>query len=154
MDHSLARPRFSYREDPSVPAFPDDGPVAFIDGDCVLCTAGARLIARFDASGDVRLCPTQSSTGQALLRHYGLEPDDPESWLYLEDGRAYASLDAVIRAGARLGGVGWGLQAFRIFPRAVRDWIYRRIARNRYRLFGRTDICAVPDPALRKRLIE
>jgi predicted DCC family thiol-disulfide oxidoreductase YuxK len=38
-------------------------------------------------------------------------------------------------------------------PRAVQDWLYRRMARNRYALFGRTDMCAVPDPRLRKRLM-
>lgn len=144
---------WSYRHDPSVPAFDDSGPVTFMDGDCVLCTAGARLIARFDRNDAFRICPVQSPTGRAVLRHYGLEPDDPDSWLYLADGRAHTSLDGMIRAGARIGGPGWLLQPLRLLPRAAQDWLYRRIARNRYRLFGRTSMCSVPDPRLRARLI-
>lgn len=144
---------WSYRHDPSVPAFDDSGPVTFMDGDCVLCTAGARLIARFDRKNAFRICPVQSPTGRAVLRHYGLEPDDPDSWLYLADGRAHTSLDGMIRAGARIGGPGWLLQPLRLLPRAAQDWLYRRIARNRYRLFGRTSMCSVPDPRLRARLI-
>ena len=42
----------------------------------------------------------------------------------------------------------------RLLPRRVRDRLYGMLARNRYRLFGRADMCAVPDPALRARLIE
>lgn len=154
MGKTISQRAFSYRDDDAVPAFPDDGPVVFIDGSCGLCSRSARLIARHDRKGEFRICPTQSPTGRAVLQHYGLDADDPESWLYLVDGAAFGSLDAVIRAGARLGGVGWLLQAFRPLPRRVQDWLYRRIARNRYRLFGRTDICAAPDQALRERLIE
>ena len=147
------REPWSYRHDPAIPAFDDAGPVAFMDGECVLCTAGARLIARFDRACEFRICPVQSPTGQAVLRHYGLDPADPESWLYLADGRARTSLDAMIRAGARLGGAGLLLQPLRLLPRRVQDVLYRWLARNRYRLFGRTAMCAVPDPRLRARLI-
>lgn len=148
------RAPFSYRDDPTVPSFDDGGPVAFLDGDCVLCSAGARLIARFDRKREFKLCRVQSPTGRAVFRHFGLDPDDPDSWLYLVDGRAYTSLDAIIRIGARVGGVGWLLQVFRMTPRPAQDWLYRRVARNRYRLFGRGDICAIPDVELRKRLLE
>lgn len=125
-----------------------------MDGECVLCTAGARFIARFDTRREFRICRAQSDLGRALFEHYGLAPDDPESWLYLEDGYAYGSFDAMIRAGRRLGGPGLLLQPLRLLPRGAQDWLYVRLARNRYRLFGRTDMCAVPDPALRARLLE
>lgn len=147
------RNAYSYRDDPAVPGFDDTGPVTVMDGDCVLCTLGARLIARFDRARVFRICPVRTPLGEALLRHYGLDPDNPESWLYLVDGRAYTSIDAMIRAGARIGGAGWLLQPLRLLPRPVQDWLYRRIARNRYQLLGRTDMCAVPDPGLRARLI-
>ena len=52
----------------------------------------------------------------------------------------------------RLGGVGRLATALRILPRSLREWLYRRIARNRYR-FGRTDMCATPDAGLRRRLM-
>lgn len=149
----VARARFSYRDDPAVPGFDDGGPVVFMDGTCVLCSRTARIIAKLDKRQDFRICPVQSPLGQAILGHYGLDAADPDSWLYIEDGRAYTSMEAVIRAGMRLGGWGRSLAALRLLPRPLRDWLYRRIARNRYRLFGHTDICSLPDPALRRRLI-
>ncbi len=154
MTHLPTRPAYAYRDDPDVPAFPDQGPVVFMDGDCALCSFGARLIARHDRARHFRICPVQSITGRAVLRHFGLNPTDPDTWLLLMDGKAYTSLDAVIRAGRRVGGPGSLLQPLRLLPRPLQDWLYRRIARNRYRLFGRADICAIPDPALRARLIE
>lgn len=151
---SLATTQYSYRTDPDVPAFDDSCPMTVMDGECVLCTVGARLIARFDKSGDFRICRAQTPLGQSLLRHYGLSPTDPESWIYIVDGLAYTSLDAMIRAGRRVGGPGWLLQLLRVLPRVLQDWLYRKLARNRYRLFGRTDMCSIPDPALRARLMQ
>ena len=103
----ISREPFSYRQDVGVPDFDDNGPVTIVDGDCALCTIGARLIARFDRSAEFRICPTQTELGSALLRHYGLDANDPESWLYIVDGSAFTSLDGMIRAGARVGGAGW-----------------------------------------------
>ncbi|MDH3242579.1 MAG: DUF393 domain-containing protein [Alphaproteobacteria bacterium] len=146
--------RYSYRADPAVPGFDDENPITFMDGDCVLCAASARLIARLDRRNEIRICRIQSDLGGAILSHYGIDPVDPESWLYLEDGNAFTSMDGVIRLGTRMGGWGKLLIGLRILPRVLQDWLYRRVARNRHRLFGRTDICAIPDPGLRARLME
>ena len=147
------REAYSYRGDATVPAFEGGGPVVFMDGDCALCTRSARTIAKLDRVGEFRVCPIQSALGRGMLKHYGLDPDDPESWLYLADGKAYTSLDAVIRVGQRLGGWGRTLRILRILPRRAQDWLYRRIARNRYRLFGRTHMCDLPDRDLRRQLL-
>jgi predicted DCC family thiol-disulfide oxidoreductase YuxK len=147
-----AREPYSYRDDPTVPAFDDAGPVAVMDGECALCSWGARTIARLDRDGVFRISPTQSPTGMALVRHYDLEPDDPETWLFVDGGRAWSGMEAIIRIGERLGGIGRLATAMRLLPRSARDWTYRRIARNRYR-FGRTDMCALPDAALARRLL-
>ncbi len=145
---------YSYRSDPQVPKFDDRFPITVMDGECVLCTLGARMIARLDKSQAIKICRVQSPLGQALLRHYGLCPDNPESWLFIVEGSAYGSLDAMIRVGMRIGGPGWLLLPLRLLPRRLQDWLYLKIARNRYRFFGRTDMCAVPDAALRARLME
>ena len=152
--HAEIRPR-SWRDDPAVPEFDDmAGPVAVVDGDCALCSFGAQVIARHDRSGRVRICPARAPLGSALLHHFGLSPDMPESWLFIEDGHGHLALDGVIRLARHLGPAGWPLRPLALLPRPLRDWIYRRIARNRFALFGRADLCALPDPALRARLLE
>jgi predicted DCC family thiol-disulfide oxidoreductase YuxK len=142
----------SYREDPAVPAFDDSGQIAVMDGDCALCSWGARTIAKLDKAGTFRICPAQSKTGGALVRHYGLDPADPETWLFIEDGQAWSGMEAIIRIGERLGGAARIASLLRVLPRGLREWIYRRIAHNRYR-FGKSDMCATPDDKLRRRLM-
>ncbi|WP_294222273.1 DCC1-like thiol-disulfide oxidoreductase family protein [uncultured Shimia sp.] len=153
MAQLIDRPSYSYRTDPDVPEFDDTGPITVMDGDCALCGFGARMIARFDTHEDFRICPGQTDLGTALLGHFGMKPEDPESWLLILDGRAYGSLDAIIRVGQAVGGVGHGLRVLRVLPRGLQDWIYRRIARNRYAMFGRGDMCALPDERLKARLL-
>lgn len=151
---SAARQPYAYRTDPDVPDFPDDGPVLFVDGDCTLCSIWARIVARADRQGAFKLCAVQTPLGRAMLVHFGLDPYDPESWLCLVDGRAHTGIEGISVACRRLGGwlgpVGWLVM---LPPPRVRDWLYLRMARNRYRLLGRTDLCALPDEALRSRLI-
>jgi predicted DCC family thiol-disulfide oxidoreductase YuxK len=153
----MARPAertpYSYRDDPRVPSFDDSGPIVVMDGNCMLCSQGARIISRLDRTQAFHICPIQTPLGSALLLHYGLAPDDPESWLFLDEGRASASLQAITGIGRRLGGAGRLLAPLALLPLGAQDWLYRRIARNRYRLFGRSDMCAIPDPALQARLI-
>jgi predicted DCC family thiol-disulfide oxidoreductase YuxK len=39
-------------------------------------------------------------------------------------------------------------------PKPLRDAVYSLVARNRYRIFGRYDVCFVPDAELRARVLE
>ena len=143
----------SYRDDPCVPHFDDSAPVAVMDADCAVCSWGARMIHRLDRSGRVRICPIQTPLGAALLGHYGLDPKDPTSWLFLDQGEAHEGFEAVLYASRRFGGLARLTMVLCIFPRPLRDWLYTRLARNRYAVFGRADMCALPDPAFQRRLI-
>lgn len=147
------RDAFSYLNDPSIPRFEVGKVFTVMDAKCSLCARGAAWIARNDLAQEFTIIPLQSAVGSALMTHYGLDPNDPTSWLYLEDGRAYSSLDAFIRVGLRLGRVWKGLAALRILPIWVQNVLYRAVARNRYRLFGRADLCTLPDAEVQKRLL-
>jgi predicted DCC family thiol-disulfide oxidoreductase YuxK len=144
---------YSWRDDATVPNFADQGSITVMDAQCGLCARGARWIARQDRAGEFRIVPLQSPLGAALMRHFNMDPEDPLSWLYLEDGRGYSSLDAMMRVGSRLGGVWRGLSALRLIPKPMRDVIYGSVARNRYRVMGRADLCNLPDPAVQARLM-
>ena len=101
----ITRPPYSYLDDPEVPTFDALRHLAVMDAQCALCARGARWIARHDRREEFRILPIQTPLGAALLRHYGMDPDDPNSWLYLTEGRAYSSLDATIRVAQHFGGL-------------------------------------------------
>ena len=145
---------YSYRGDPSVPPFLDDTALLVFDGVCVLCSASARFILKRDRARRFRFATAQSPLGQALFRHYGLDAQAFETNLVLIEGRAYGKLDTVVAAGTELGGVWRVSSVLRLLPRSAADWLYDSVARNRYRLFGRTEHCMMPPPQWRDRFID
>ncbi|HEY5826964.1 MAG TPA: thiol-disulfide oxidoreductase DCC family protein [Hyphomicrobiaceae bacterium] len=149
-----AVPAYSYRADPAVPAFPDDKVLVVFDGVCVLCSGFAKFILKRDRAFAFRMTTAQSPLGQALYRHYGLDTEEFETNLVIAGGRPYAKLDSVAVAGARLGGAWRMLAVLRLLPRPLADWLYDRVAQNRYALFGRTDSCMIPPPEWRERFLE
>jgi predicted DCC family thiol-disulfide oxidoreductase YuxK len=142
---------YSYRSDPEVPPFDDNRPLFVFDGVCVLCSGGASWVMRRDLAARIAFTPAQGEIGQALYRHYGLAIDD--TYLFLVDGQAYGLSEGYFRLARVLGGV-WRLAAvLRLVPRALRDAVYRLVARNRYRWFGKVEACALLTPEQRIRLI-
>lgn len=116
---------FSYRSDARVPAFDDRFPIALMDAECALCCIGARMIDRLDRSGEIGIGPVPTVLGRALLGHYGLRVDSPETWLLLERVRALGGFEAMTRVGERSGGCGRALSVLRNVQRALRHRIYK-----------------------------
>ncbi|MGB3796215.1 MAG: thiol-disulfide oxidoreductase DCC family protein [Alteraurantiacibacter sp.] len=128
-------------------------PVIVFDGYCVLCSANARFVLRYDKRERFRLAAMQGETGAALLRQFGIDPDDPESFIIVQGDRALRDSDAVLALWSELGWPWKILAAATVIPRGWRDGAYRIIARNRYRLFGRREQCFVPDKRWADRIL-
>ena len=95
----------------------------------------------------------QGAAGAHLLRKAGVDPADPDTIILIEGESVRRDSDAVI---AIYEGLGWPWQAaglLRLIPASARDPVYRWVARNRYRLFGRRDQCFVPRPEWKDRLL-
>jgi predicted DCC family thiol-disulfide oxidoreductase YuxK len=147
------RPPYSYRGDSAVPEFPDDKPIVIFDGYCALCSGWAAFVLRHDPAGRYRLLSAQSPLGQALYRHYGLNPQDYETNILLADGVACFKSEGSIRMAEGLG-FPWSLaRVFRVLPMRWRDALYDTVARNRLRGFGKRATCYRPDPHFAKRFI-
>lgn len=127
-------------------------PVIVFDGLCVFCSAHARFVLRHDRAEHFRLAAMQGEEGRALYRRFGIDPADPDTLIVVTGDRALRDSDAVLAIWRALG-FPWRLLALGgLVPRAIRDPLYRLVARNRYRLFGRREQCRVPDAADRMRL--
>lgn len=128
-----------------------DGLVLF-DGVCVFCSAWVRFIIARDPAAQFRFAPIQHEPGRGLARRLGIDPEAPETNAVVLGGRALFKSDAALGVLRRLPGWGWVAPLHRL-PRGLRDWAYDRVARNRYRLFGRTHACLVPTPDLAYRFL-
>jgi predicted DCC family thiol-disulfide oxidoreductase YuxK len=149
---SLRTP-YSYRADPSVPAFKDEHPLIIFDGYCGLCTGWVRYVLRHDRRGHFRFLSAQSPLGHALYQHYGLDPKDYETNMLIADGVAYFKSEACIRMAEGLGFPSSLASGFRLLPTGLRDWLYGLLARNRFRVFGKRNDCYVSTPHDRDRFL-
>jgi predicted DCC family thiol-disulfide oxidoreductase YuxK len=137
---------FSYRNDPTVPTFPDDRPIIIYDGKCHLCSGFVRFVLRHDRRDCFRFIAAQLPLGVALYRHYDLDPIDYETNILLDQGRPWFKSEGSIRMFERLG-FPWSLLAIgRLLPLSLRDRLYETIARNRLRWFGVRETCFLLDP--------
>ncbi|CCV10325.1 DCC1-like thiol-disulfide oxidoreductase family protein [Mesorhizobium sp. STM 4661] len=128
-------------------------PLIVFDGVCVFCSGFVQVVIRLDRKSRFRFATAQSPFGEALFRKHGLPTDSYETNLVLIGGAAFTRLESFVAVMAELG---WPWRAARmllILPRPLRDWLYDRIAKNRYALFGRKDSCEIPSAELRGRLI-
>jgi predicted DCC family thiol-disulfide oxidoreductase YuxK len=147
------REPYSYRSDPGVPGFPDERPIIAFDGHCVMCSAFARFVLRVDRRRRFRLLPAQTPLGRALYVHYGLDPEDYESNILIEDGAAWFKSEGTIRMFERLGAPWSAAAALRWLPLRWRERLYELVARNRLKLFGRREVCYLVEPGQADRFL-
>ncbi len=127
--------------------------VILFDGECVLCSAWCRFVLRRDVAARFRWASVQSEAGQRLLSRHGLPLDVFDTMVYLQNGQAHIMSDAFLRVCRELPAPVRWLWALRFCPRVLRDAVYRLVASNRYRWFGRHRHCAVPSPQQRERFL-
>ena len=127
--------------------------ILLFDGVCNLCNGVVQFVIRHDSAGRFRFAALQSDAGQALLRRFGLSTTWFDSFVYVKDGQFYTESTAALWVARDMGGAWsllWGLM---VFPRFIRDAVYRLVARNRYRVFGKQDACMIPTPELKARFL-
>ncbi len=124
------------------------------DGECVLCSGFYRFMLKHDHAQHFAFATAQSPIGQQLYQALDLPTKNFETNLVITNGTIYQRLDAFAAAMRTLGGI-WHLPALlRILPLWLKDFAYHRIARNRYRIFGRHDTCMLPTLAHRARFVK
>ncbi len=127
--------------------------IVVFDGVCALCSGWVGFLLRHDRARLFRFAAMQGDAGRQLLARHGLDPDDPMSFLLLDASGARTDSDAIIAVLDRLGGAWRAARVLRWVPRRLRDPLYRRLARNRYRWFGRRETCYLPPAAERDRFL-
>jgi predicted DCC family thiol-disulfide oxidoreductase YuxK len=124
-------------------------PIVFFDGVCGLCNRSLDFLLLIDRRHVLRFAPLQGETARQVLR---IDPQDELRTIVVCDraGQARQSA-AIVKILGHLGGfwkfVSWLLW---LIPRPLRDIGYNLIARNRYRMFGKTEACRMPKPGERE----
>ncbi|TAJ62873.1 DCC1-like thiol-disulfide oxidoreductase family protein [Brevundimonas sp.] len=128
-----------------------DGLILF-DGVCVFCSRWVRFVIDRDPERRFRFVAIQSEPGRVLAARFGIDPDAPQTNAVIWNGRIHFKSDAALIVLGQLK-ASRPLGLLKGVPRLFRDPAYDLIASNRYRLFGRTDVCMIPAPEDRSRFL-
>ena len=133
------------RHDPLLQEQAGNHPVMVFDGACNLCHGWVAFALKRDPDGTLRFLAAQSPLGQDFLRRNQLPAEIFDSFYLVEDGailqksRGFLAMARHLRRPWPLLGI------LAILPAWLLDPLYDLIARNRYRWFGRREVCLVPE---------
>jgi predicted DCC family thiol-disulfide oxidoreductase YuxK len=132
-----------------------DSPHAIIlfDGVCNFCDASVNFVIKRDKRAYFRFAPLQEPKGAEIARRYGIDPARLDTFVLVENGRAYPKSGGSLRVARRLGGLYPLAFVLILIPPLIRDFFYDWFARRRYRWFGKKDACMVPTPEVRDRFL-
>lgn len=129
------------------------------DGICGLCDRLCRFVLARDRRAVFRFAALQSATGRRMLDSHGGDPLHLDTFYVV---LRYESQQPELLAKSRaalfvMGRLSWPwklMLTLRLLPLRLLDWGYDRIARRRYKLFGRYDTCRMPSPEFRDRFLD
>lgn len=130
-----------------------ENPVLLFDGICNYCNRMVNFAIRNDKKGKIKFAPLQSEAGMKLRDQYSI-PASADTIIFIDKGKAYTYARAAIRVSKYLGWPTKMLYAFIIVPRFISQPVYKWIARNRYKWFGKKKACMVPTPELKERFLQ
>lgn len=131
----------------------DESFILFFDGNCGLCDGLVRFVLDRDALARFRFASLQSDFAKRFFADHGLNTTDLDSVVLFKEDQFFVLSSAAIEVFAGLPGV-WSFgRVLRCIPRRIRDHVYRWIAANRYRFFGRLDECRLPTAAESSRFL-
>ena len=131
----------------------EEHPIILFDGVCNFCNGWVNFLIRQDKKKIFRFAALQSHAGQKLLEKYGLLKQQFDSFIYMEEGKIYKASTAGLQLNKKLPFYWRWMQIFWLLPKFFRDGIYNLIAKNRYKWFGKKEVCMIPSQELRHRFL-
>lgn len=114
--------------------------ILFFDGYCGLCNASVQFVLRHERASVLHFAALQSAFATEHLR---ASQPLPDSLVLYASGVYYTESDAALRLCKYLRWYLRWMVLLLIFPRFLRSGVYRLVAKNRYRWFGRSEYCRV-----------
>lgn len=131
----------------------NDQLIVLFDGVCKFCDSSVQFIIRRDPNRRFVFAPLQSGVGKELRERFQWDGPLLDTMVLIEGHSVYTQSTAALRIAKRLNRLWPGVFALIIVPVFIRDAVYRIVARNRYRWFGKHETCLIPTPEIRDRFI-
>ena len=128
--------------------------IIFYDGHCNLCNGFVNAIIKLDKKSIFLFAPLNGNHAKNLLKKNKIKNTTIDSVVLFNNNSISYKSKAVIEILISLGGIYRGLVITKIIPRAILDWLYDIVAKNRYSWFGKHDRCMVPDKKIISKFLD
>jgi predicted DCC family thiol-disulfide oxidoreductase YuxK len=128
--------------------------IILFDGVCNLCNSSVHFIIKKDKKKQFLFTSLQSDAARDILLQFQLKNSELDSILLIENGQVYQKSDAILKIVKHLNGIWKMSYGFIILPKFIRDYVYIIIAKNRYRWFGKREVCMIPTKELEMRFLD
>ncbi|MCC6548950.1 MAG: DUF393 domain-containing protein [Ignavibacteriaceae bacterium] len=130
-----------------------DKTIIVFDGVCNFCNFWVNFVIARDKSDKFRFASLQSEIGTEIAKEAGIDAADPDSFILRHRGKFFTRSSAGLMVARELGYPLKMLYPFMILPQCLRDFVYNLIAKNRYKLFGKSEACRLPSPGERAKFL-
>ena len=128
--------------------------IVIFDGVCHLCHRAVNFIIKRDKHDTFVFTAIQSPTAQALIKQYKLEYLGMDSFILIKENRCFVRTTAALEITKDLSGLWCLLNVFKVFPSRFRDYFYDVLAKNRYRIFGKSETCLIPTARIKNKFLD
>ncbi|MEB8579570.1 thiol-disulfide oxidoreductase DCC family protein [Bacillus cereus] len=129
------------------------GNIVLFDGECNFCNQSVQFIIKRDTIGNFQYASLRGDVGRELLERYNIDVNI-ESIVLIKHSKYYIKSDAVINICKELD-YPWKLAVFLLLiPKFIRNFLYDKFSKNRYKLFGKRNTCQLPPPEIRRRFLD
>ena len=117
--------------------------VVYYDGICGLCDFFVNLIVKIDSKGILKFSSLQGPSGQKLLNDLKFNTEELDTVIFRINDQVYTKSTAVFKIIKSIGGFWRVFLVFDLLPTSFIDFIYKKIAINRYKIFGKLEQCDI-----------
>jgi predicted DCC family thiol-disulfide oxidoreductase YuxK len=126
--------------------------ILFFDGVCHLCNGYINFLIHLDSKKVMLYSALQGQKAQGILSDS--QRSDLKSIIYFKNGKTLEKSSAVIESLFDVSVYFFWIKILYVIPAFIRNFVYDLVAQNRYKLFGKSDLCRIPTAEERKYLLD
>lgn len=114
--------------------------IVLYDGNCNLCKGTVAFISKRNQNNNITLLPLQSESAKELIAERNIDAN-VDSVIFIDEKAVYYQSKAILAIFKKLNKPYKIIaQIASVFPESLLNFLYRIVAKNRYRWFGKAKI--------------
>jgi len=127
--------------------------IILFDGLCNFCNFWVQFAYNRNKKRDLYFMSLQDERAEELLSPYNFSPSSLSSVVFLKSGKIFTQSTAAFEVCKSLDGAWKAISLLLVIPSFIRDFFYNFVAKHRYRIFGKSETCIIPNAEMRRQFL-